>query len=172
MFVNNGWLKPGMKVLDYGAGLGRFSIPFSRIATVKALDVNPDMVEYMRSKGVQAEIASDLTPVLGDRFDFALSAYVLQHNDIIDVQRLTKQLSIVADIFYFTYPVTDLEHNRNLTLYGYYKEMQKLPLLCNTQTSRTMTRDELPVLFSQSLFNSSTITSVGSPRDNLYRITK
>jgi len=172
IFVDNQWIKPGMRILDYGAGLGRLSIPFSRIAEVRALDVNPDMVAYLQSKGIAASVASDLQPVLDEKFDFAIAAYVLQHNDIIDAQVLTDQISTVTDTFYFTYPVVDEEFNRNLADYVDYKDAKKLPLVENTNSSRTMARSELPVLFKQSSFNPQTIISLGIPKLNLYRITK
>jgi ubiquinone/menaquinone biosynthesis C-methylase UbiE len=170
-FVSRGMIKPGMKVLDYGAGLGRLAIPFSKIATVKALDVNPDMVEYLNEHGVEASVASDCEGVEGT-FDFVISCYVFEHNMIEDVQKLIQQMSKITDVLYFTYPTIEVFNGVFPNNYQHYKELERLPLIENTQTSRMMFHRELPILVEGSTFDSNSLTWIKDIGANLFRVSK
>ena len=79
-------LKPGMSVLDLGAGEGRFSIPAASVASnVRAIDISEEAVEFLREeasrlglRNVEASVA-DVRDDLGFReeFDFVILANVL-----------------------------------------------------------------------------------------------
>ncbi|MDH4247904.1 MAG: class I SAM-dependent methyltransferase [Deltaproteobacteria bacterium] len=58
--------KPDAVVVDVGAGIGFFSLPFARLAPqgwVYACDILPVMLEYLR-KGMEHEKVPNITPVL------------------------------------------------------------------------------------------------------------
>ena len=73
-------LHGGEKILDGGAGTGRFSMPLSTKYRVTALDCSREMIEKGKAKGgkvrwVQGDIAK--TPFDSDGFDCVLLAYVV-----------------------------------------------------------------------------------------------
>jgi SAM-dependent methyltransferase len=77
----------GGRVLDVGAGSGRFSIPLARRGyRVVALDVLPDVMTPIRRSGLPIEIvvadAGAVPGSLGD-FDIVLAAHMLYHLDDI-----------------------------------------------------------------------------------------
>jgi len=168
-FVSHNMIKPGMRILDYGAGLGRLAIPFNKIAKVVALDVNPDMVAYLKEHGVEAYLATDCNAVQGP-FDFAISCYVFEHNSVEDCQTLVKQICKLTDIFYFTYPTVEAFDSKFPPGYAYYKQIEKLPLLVNTQTSRMMYYRELPLLLKGSTFDPNSLYWVKDIGANLFRV--
>jgi ubiquinone/menaquinone biosynthesis C-methylase UbiE len=82
-------LRPGMRVLDVGCGVGRFTLPLAASVgpdgRVVALDLQPEMLERLRDKGAAAGTAN-ITAVQGgagegkvptEEFDRALLASVL-----------------------------------------------------------------------------------------------
>lgn len=165
-FTQNSLLEKGHKILDYGAGLGRVSIPFSRIADVTAIDGNPSMVEYLRENGIKAHFSNNCDPVMGERFDFVISNFVLQHMHFPDAQDLVSQISKITDTFYFTYPIIE---DGVMDTYIYYKDSYKVDLLESHDVSRKMHLHELPILFEKSNFNTNTIKRIFS---NLFVINK
>lgn len=165
-FTDNSLLKDGYKILDYGAGLGRVSIPFSRISNVTAIDGNPDMVEYLKENGIMAYLSSNCDPVMDQKFDFVISNFVLQHMHFPDAQNLVSQISNITDTFYFTYPIIE---DGGLDSYIYYKDSYKVDLLESHDISRKMHIYELPILFEKSNFDTKTIKRLFS---NLFVINK
>jgi SAM-dependent methyltransferase len=78
---------PGGRVLDVGAGSGRFAIPLARRGySVVALDVLPDVMIPIRRAGLPIEIvvadAGEVPESLGE-FDVVLAAHMLYHLDDI-----------------------------------------------------------------------------------------
>lgn len=165
-FVDNRMLVKGNNILEYGAGLGRLSIPFNRLGNVTAIDGNLEMVEFLRENGIRAYLAEDCKPILNERFDFAISTFVLQHLHFPHAQNVVKQISEVTDVFYFTYPIIE---DGGVDSYIYYKDSCTVNVLESHKISRKMHLDELPILFETSSFKSKKISRVFS---NLFKIEK
>jgi ubiquinone/menaquinone biosynthesis C-methylase UbiE len=55
-------LRPGMKVLDFGCGPGRLTIPIAKLigpaGTVTAFDIQPAMLERVRAKAIQENLSN------------------------------------------------------------------------------------------------------------------
>ena len=164
IFINNGWVKKGDKMLDFGAGLGRFSIPFSKVSDVTAIDGNKGMVNYMKSKGVKAILSDECK--IKTKFDFALCPYVLQHIHFPKAQMIVGQISKLTNRLYFTYPIIDDNCPKS---YINYKQSMDVDLLESHDVSRKISLEELPVLFEKSDFNPKTIKRCFG---NLFEITK
>lgn len=104
--LENGMLKPGMKVLDFGAGVGRLSVPMAEAgAQVTAIDRRDDMITYLTSCGVECFQSEDALPVMGKSFDFAIATYVFQHMGRLRARHIIEQIGLVTDKLYFTIPV-------------------------------------------------------------------
>jgi len=153
MFIENGFLKEGDKVLDYGAGLGRVSIPFSKIAKVIAVDGNREMVEYLKSKGIDASLKLDKEL----DFDFIVCAYVLQHIHFPEAQELAKVFSEISPRLYFTLPIIDDGVDDS---YIHYSKSFYVPIEESSNVSRSMYLKELPILFEKSKYNPKTIRRI------------
>ncbi len=68
----NKFIKPNMKVLDMGTGSGILAISAKDMrAEVLAVDINPESVEHVESKGINA-IVSDLFSEVNDKFDLII----------------------------------------------------------------------------------------------------
>lgn len=98
-----GVLKPQMKILDFGAGVGRFSINLSRY-NVTAIDRNDYMVEILKNNSIEVYQSEDLTPVLGNRFDLVIAMFVFQHIGRKKVEKILKQIKQVSNSILFTLP--------------------------------------------------------------------
>ena len=168
-FKNNGCVKDGDRILDYGAGMGRLSKYFNEFCEVVPIDANPGMVEYMKSIGLNPLLRNDCSRVKG-RFDFAISLYVLQHIPFKKSQKIIGQISKLTDVFYFTYPLDFISDS-----YYYYKQEPKpLEDIYNcSHVSRSMSEKELGVLFEKSSFNIDTLTKPQEGKvNNFFRISK
>jgi 2-polyprenyl-3-methyl-5-hydroxy-6-metoxy-1,4-benzoquinol methylase len=96
------YAKPGARVVDFGAGIGRLSIPLVSMGyDVIAVDASASMLEELkrRAKDAGVEVATalsdgDLSKVLGRRkADVILARAVLIHHDYEGVERIVTQLS-------------------------------------------------------------------------------
>jgi ubiquinone/menaquinone biosynthesis C-methylase UbiE len=88
-FVRRLDLRPGMRVLDYGCGPGRLTLPLARAVgsagEVVALDLQPAMLARVERRAVAAGLsnvrtqraAAGAADLGGRSFDLALLAYVL-----------------------------------------------------------------------------------------------
>jgi 2-polyprenyl-3-methyl-5-hydroxy-6-metoxy-1,4-benzoquinol methylase len=165
-FSELGILKPNMKILDYGAGVGRMAIPFNRIANVTAIDGNPKMVKYLTENGILAFCGDDCTSVINKTFDFAMSMYVLQHIHFPKSQEIVRQISKITSTFYFTYPIIEMNAPES---YMHYTDSYDIDVLESHHYSRKMSEKDLPKLFEKSQFNSNTIKNIF---DNVFEIKK
>lgn len=165
-FNKNNLINEGQNILDYGAGLGRISIPFSKVANVTAIDGNPHMIEYLKSKNIRAILSEDCSTVMNERFSFVICNYVLQHMHFPDAQNLVSQISQITDNFYFTYPIVEYG---GFDGYIHFRESEKIELLKSHDFSRKMNLNELPILFEKSSFEPKTIRRLFS---NLFEIRK
>jgi len=167
-FTKHGLIEMGDRILDFGAGLGRISIQFSKVADVYAIDGNEKMVEFLLEKGIKAEVGSDCKKLVDNKewFDFVISPFVLQHIHFPEAQKLVGQISKITDRFFFTYPIMEdgIENN-----YVHYTKSKKVLLLKSHDVSRTMKLEELPELFKLSDFDTKTIKRHFV---NLFEITK
>lgn len=100
------WLevRPGMRVLDVGCGVGRWSrLLASRGACVTGVDLSPTMIEQSIQRAAEAGLANrcrflvqDSTQLsAGDPFDLVLGVTVLQH--ILDPSALRAAVQRMAD---------------------------------------------------------------------------
>lgn len=104
---DEGIVTPGLGVLDFGAGLGRLSIPLRDVGCqVTAIDRRDDMVAYLKEHDIRTLQAEDASVVQGGRFDLAIATYVLQHMGRLRARAIVEQISKVTDRFYFTVPLT------------------------------------------------------------------
>lgn len=90
-------LHGGEKILDGGAGTGRFSVPLSEQHRVTALDSSKEMIEKGRAKSrkvrwVQGDIAR--TPFKAKRFDCILLAYMI--HQVNDYQSVIEEMARIS----------------------------------------------------------------------------
>lgn len=166
-FVKNRLIKEGYRVLDFGAGLGRISIPFNKVANVIAVDGNPKMVQFLKDNNIEAFLDTNCERFIGkEKFDFVVSSYVLQHIHFPEAQEIVRQISEITDKFYFTYPIIDLYDEPT---YVHYTKSKKVGLLDSHDVSRKISLADLPKLFETSKFKPETIKKHFS---NLFEISK
>jgi len=165
-FTKKSLLKEGQRILDFGAGLGRVSIPFNRLAHVVAVDGNPSMVEYLKENNIEAYLSNNCEFLIGEKFDFVISNFVLQHMHFPEAQVVISQISEITNTFYFTYPIIE---DGGCDSYMYYKDSFKVDLLESHDYSRKMHLNELPELFELSDFDTNTMKRLFS---NLFVINK
>lgn len=97
------YAKPGGRVVDFGCGNGRLSIPLVGMGfDVLAVDASANMLAALKKRAldVGAEVptalsdGSDLTKVLGrKKADVVISRAVLIHHDYAGVERIVKALA-------------------------------------------------------------------------------
>lgn len=94
--VEAGQLQPGERVLDLGAGTGRFSRLASEVSEVVALDRSPDMLARARGKGPFALVRGDAhaLPFRGDAFDLTFLVMVL--HQLADAPRALREVARVS----------------------------------------------------------------------------
>lgn len=97
-----GYVRPGDRVLDAGAGPGRFTLELLRLgAHVTALDISPGQLELLRARvpDVEAVVGdiTDLSRFADDSFDVTVCfggplSYVVDHADraVAELARVTK----------------------------------------------------------------------------------
>lgn len=100
------WLDvtPGMRVLDVGCGVGRWSrLLAARGANVIGMDLSPTMIAQAQQRAIQDGVAERCTFLVqdlaqldaGERFDLILGVTVLQH--ILDPAALRTAVQRIAD---------------------------------------------------------------------------
>ena len=75
------------RVLDFGCGVGRLTIPLARVAeTVTGVDVSPAMLDLARARAAQIGLhniefthSDDALSALSGKYDLILSSLVFQH---------------------------------------------------------------------------------------------
>ncbi len=81
--AEEGFLPPGTRALDYGAGIGRLSLPLSkRTASLVSADISRDMLAALEAKRTAPHHDTLLVrpcQALGGPFDLIVSFLVLQH---------------------------------------------------------------------------------------------
>ncbi|GEM_PF-618057 len=65
------YIKPGMKIMDYGCAMGYFSIPLARMTgpqgTVYCVDIQEKMLEKLEKRAVKYKVDKIIKPLLVDR---------------------------------------------------------------------------------------------------------
>lgn len=156
-FQEYGLIKSSHTILDFGAGLGRISIPFGKLCKrVMAIDGNPEMVAYLKSKGVEAYLGTDCSvlPKPVPRFDFIVTAYVLQHMPWQKAVALIGQFSELTDVLFFTYPVYEHCSASVQKTYSDPATAQDLPVTESHNGSRIIHVADIPKLLAKSSFDS------------------
>ncbi len=94
--VAAGRLGPGQRVLDLGAGTGRFARLIGEFARVVALDLSPEMLARARTKGTFPLVRADAhaLPFRADAFDSSLIVMVL--HQLADVPRALREVARVS----------------------------------------------------------------------------
>ena len=91
-----GSLRTGDRILDLGAGTGRFSRFAAEVGSVVAADVSLDMLSHAREKGSFPRVRADAhsLPFRRDAFDVTLLVMVL--HQLPDVARALREVARVA----------------------------------------------------------------------------
>lgn len=83
-----GGLRPGMRILEVGCGMGRYTIPLARRGlAMEGLDVAQGLLERLRSQDPESSIVTHCASVedhpreLDGSFDAVIGAFVLHHLD-------------------------------------------------------------------------------------------
>jgi len=107
--LEDGIIEPGIKVLDYGAGLGRLSIPMQKAGIlVTAVDRRRDMRDYLVKNDIRTFLAEDLKKIEGEYFDMAIAMYVFQHMSRDVAREIIRQIANVTHLLYFTIPTVSM----------------------------------------------------------------
>lgn len=128
--TSQGIIKPGMRILDYGAGVGRVAMHLDNVLAVDAL---PEMVAHMQDKGINAVQADNLSEVSGE-FDLIMAFFVFQHMGFNRVREFCDVASKKTNKILFTVPQsgkgykpginTDTEFHPKGEVSFYYKPEQ------------------------------------------------
>ncbi len=94
--VETGRIRKGERILDLGAGTGRFSRLASGLGETVAVDLSLDMLSKARGKGPFAIVRGDAhaLPFRRDAFDVALAVMVL--HQLRDMSRALRELARVS----------------------------------------------------------------------------
>ena len=112
--VAEGLIRPGLRIVDIGAGLGRLAIPLQDMGChVHAVDSREDMVQHLRNAGVEATLCDGVPPdMMPDSHDLVLAMHVFQHQGRHHVERLLQDMSRVAPRLLFTLPTAEAYGHR------------------------------------------------------------
>jgi 2-polyprenyl-3-methyl-5-hydroxy-6-metoxy-1,4-benzoquinol methylase len=75
------YLKPGMKVLDFGCGKGAFSQRLIDAGmTVHACDIDTDQIMAKVSKKIKLDLnGSDITQIITEKYDVVIAMEIIEH---------------------------------------------------------------------------------------------
>jgi ubiquinone/menaquinone biosynthesis C-methylase UbiE len=151
-------LWPGASVLDLGCGVGRWSrLAARRGAQVVGVDLSPTMIAEARRRAGDEQISancrfftadiSDLSGVLGQKFDRIVAVTVLQH--ILDEDRLRATIG---------------EISRHLAPHGLAVVLEAAPSRpndrCDTLVFRARTADHYSAMFAKAGLTTLSMTGV------------
>lgn len=98
-----GRLRPGQRILDLGAGTGRFARLLSEFASVVALDISPEMLRRSLGKGDFERLRADAhhLPFQRDAFDATVAIMVLHQLSeypaaLLEVARVSRSIVIAT----------------------------------------------------------------------------
>jgi len=130
-----GRIRPGQRILDLGAGTGRFSRLFSQTNVVVALDPSSEMLGVAHGKGPFAVVRGDAhcLPFRVDSFDTTIIVMVLHHladfrAALAEVSRVSRGVVVAT---------SDMPH-RNLGIMG-----EAFPSLLRIDRARFPSIDEI-----------------------------
>jgi 2-polyprenyl-3-methyl-5-hydroxy-6-metoxy-1,4-benzoquinol methylase len=171
-FQRLGYLKPSYRILDFGAGLGRISIPFSKACReLVAIDGNPNMVAVLKEHKIKAFLGDNCDMVKGP-FDFIVTSYVLQHIPWGKTIDLIGQFSKLTDVLFFTYPTYERCEKRINDTYTAPEKAGDLPVEESHNCSRIIHLADIGKLFVKSDFDVRTLKPIPGIGSNLFRISK
>ncbi len=94
--VEAGHLRPGERVLDLGAGTGRFSRLASEVAEVVAFDRSRDMLAQSKGKGSFARVRGDAHALPFRAVAFDLTFMVMVLHQLADVPKALREVARVS----------------------------------------------------------------------------
>ena len=105
---NKGIITKTDKILDFGAGVGRITIPLKADGfNIEAIERQEQRVKYLEDNGVVAFKSETFSPVQDKRYDMVFANFVFQHMGRGMITKLFKQASEITDKLYFTIPTID-----------------------------------------------------------------
>ena len=106
-YVAQRWKEKHVKtVLDFGCGLGRHAIYFSKQGFhVRAFDLSSEGTEYLKAWAEQEQLSIDVTtadmislPYEADSFDAVFAYHVISHTDSAGIQKIIGEISRVLTV--------------------------------------------------------------------------
>ncbi len=99
------YIKPGMKVVDYGCAMGYFSLPMARLVgeegQVYSIDIQKKMIDQLYKRALKAKLEDIISPILitkntdfaelNGKIDFALLFYMV--HEVPDKTELFSNMS-------------------------------------------------------------------------------
>lgn len=93
--------KPNASVVDFGAGLGVFSVPLKKKYNIICVETDPAMKKVLSSYGLT--VTDDLETVLDGSIDFIFSCHVLEHieDDLATIKMWHRKLIDGGKLFVY-----------------------------------------------------------------------
>ena len=93
--------KPGATVVDFGAGLGVFSVPLSKKYDILCVETDPSMKEVLAGHGLK--VTDDLETVPDGSIDCIFSCHVLEHieDDVATIKMWHRKLKQGGRLFVY-----------------------------------------------------------------------